>query len=158
MKIDRLLAITGIITAIGSIYYLYEEEKKNTKLKEKNNKMSSFYEALVAWVSLKQQGKTLIDYFVERGMSNIAVYGMKELGELLVQELKDSSVKVGYLIDSKPETVYSSIKVVTPESDLDSVDAIVVTAIASFEEIEKNLLNKVSCPVISLSELIYGVK
>lgn len=154
---DKLLAVAGLTAATGSIYYLNEEEKKNAALDSRCSKMIGFYQLLVAWVSLKQQGKTLASFFTARGISHVAVYGMKELGELLVQELDGTKVEVDYLIDRDSEAVYSEKKVFKPEDELDEVGAIIVTAISSFDEIQKSLGEKVSCPIISLNDVVFGV-
>lgn len=46
---------------------------------------------------------------------------------------------------------------VTPDCYLDTVDAIVVTSITFFEEIEEMLKEKVDCPIISLDDILYEV-
>jgi hypothetical protein len=47
--------------------------------------------------------------------------------------------------------------VYSPEDSLKEVDAIVVTAIASFDEIKGNLSSKVDCPIISLEKILFEV-
>ena len=44
-----------------------------------------------------------------------------------------------------------------PESELEKVDVIVVTAITFFKEIEEMLNQRVDCPVISLEDILYLV-
>ena len=43
------------------------------------------------------------------------------------------------------------------EDDLKPVDAVVVTAITFFNEIEEQLSQKMKCPIISLEEILYEV-
>ena len=43
------------------------------------------------------------------------------------------------------------------DDNLEDVDAIVVTAITFFDEIEEQLQSKVSCPIISLEDILYEV-
>ena len=40
---------------------------------------------------------------------------------------------------------------------LETVDAVVVTAITFFDEIEERLSEKVDCPIISLEDILYEV-
>lgn len=109
------------------------------------------------WVKVKQEGKNLVSYFEQNGYKRIAVYGMSYAGETLVNELKNTSVQVVYGIDKNAETLYADIDVVTLENPLDEVDAVVVTAITFFDEIEEKLSNKMNCPIISLEDILYEV-
>ena len=86
-----------------------------------------------------------------------AIYGMKELGERLLDELKDSEVEVKYIIDKKADMMYADVDIVTPEEPLDEVDAIVVTAIHYMDEIEEMLEQKVDYPILSLTEIVEEV-
>lgn len=109
------------------------------------------------WVKVKQDGKNLAAYFEKNGYNKIAVYGMSYAGQTLLDELLDSDVKVMYGIDKKASTMFSEIEVVSAEADLDEVDAIVVTAITYFDEIEEMLSKKVTCPIVSLEDVIHEV-
>ena len=71
--------------------------------------------------------------------------------------MKDTSVEVAYGIDKNAEALYADIEVVSAEDTLEEVDAIVVTAITFFDEIEEMLTMKVDCPIISLEDILYEV-
>ena len=109
------------------------------------------------WVKVKQEGKNLSAYFEKNGYKKIAIYGMSFAGETLVDELRGSDVYVAYGIDQNAETIYTDVEVVTMENTLAEVDAIVVTAISFFDEIEEKLSEKIDCPVISLEDILYEV-
>ncbi len=109
------------------------------------------------WVKVKQEGKHLADYFEQNGYKEIAVYGMSYAGETLVEELRGSNITVKYGIDKKAEKIYADINMITPEEELDCVDAIVVTSITFIDEIEKKLSQKISCPIISLEDILYQI-
>ena len=47
------------------------------------------------------------------------------------------------------------MEVVSPEDGLREVDAVIVTSIFFMDEIEKALSVKLSCPVISLEDILY---
>lgn len=108
------------------------------------------------WVRVKQDGKALSSYFKQHGYNKIAVYGMSYAGETLVNELRDSEIEIAYGIDRKEE-VFSYIDVITMEGPLPEVDAVVVTAVTFFDEIEESLKEKVTCPIISLEDILYEV-
>lgn len=109
------------------------------------------------WVAVKQEGKNLADYLKKMGYKTIAIYGMSYAGERLVEELKDSDIEIKYGIDKNADKIYSDIDVVTMEGELAEVDAIVVTPIFFFDEIEEELSAKTDCPVISLEDILYEV-
>ena len=79
---------------------------------------------------------------------------MSYAGETLIEELKSTEIKIKYGIDRNVETIYSDIDLVSPDDQFEKVDAVVVTAITFFEQIEEMLSEKVDCPVISLEDII----
>ena len=109
------------------------------------------------WVKVKQDGKNLSSYFEKEGYKQIAIYGMSYAGETLMEELIDSPVTVQYGIDRNAEMIFADVDIVTPDASLEPVDAVVVTAITFFEEVEEMLRQKVDCPIISLEDILYDV-
>ena len=109
------------------------------------------------WVKVKQEGKNLAAYFEKNGYKNIAIYGMSYAGETLLEELRETQIQVVYGIDKNAENIYSDISILSLEDTLDDVDAIVVTAVTFFDEIEDELHKKVNCPILSLEDILYEV-
>lgn len=139
-------------TAIGNMM------GKKVKEKEKwFQKILSYYFIYNQWLSLHQQGKSLVEYFEKNGYKTVAIYGMKELGERLFDELKDSGITVKYIIDKNADAIYADVDVVTPDDDLEPVDVIVVTACYFFDAIDRQLGASVDYPVVSLEDIVYEV-
>lgn len=109
------------------------------------------------WVAVKQQGKSLSDYFEKQGYKNIAIYGMSYAGERLLQELKDSGIHVKYGIDKNARSIFLDINIVTMEDELEPVDVVIVTPVFFFNDIEEELSEKIDCPIISLEDVLYEV-
>lgn len=107
------------------------------------------------WVKKGQQGKKVVSFFRKEGYKRIAIYGMSYVGKTLFEELKNTDVKALYGIDQKASEMCSEINMVTIEDTLEEVDAIVVTAIGNFYEIEEKLKQKISCPIISIEDILY---
>lgn len=147
--------------AVGAVAAGIAVRKKSLKKINGANKVRAkvheLYMALDQWLQIRQEGKTLVEYFQKNEYKTVAVYGMKELGERLCDELKDSEVTVKYAIDKNADAIYSDVDVVTPDDELAPVDVIVVTAITFFDEIEEMLSEKVDCPIISLEDILYEV-
>ena len=126
------------------------------KEEESKNKMTEFYTLLIQWLTLKQSNNSLENYFKARNFSKVAIYGMKELGQRLYEELRNSDIEVKYIIDKNADELYAEVDIVSPDGELDEVDVIVITAIHYYDEIKEVLASKVNCPIISLEEVIYG--
>lgn len=109
------------------------------------------------WVKVKQEGKNLASYFERNGYHEIAIYGMSYAGETLIDELAGSNIKIKYGIDRNADNIYAEVDVVSVEDELEKVDAIVVTPIKFFDEIEEKLSEKINCPIISLEDILYEV-
>ena len=106
------------------------------------------------WVWVKQEGKNLASYFEANGYKKIAVYGMSYAGETLLNELKGTAVEVAYGIDQNADGTNVNVSILTMKGDLLPVDAVVVTAITFFDEIEEDLQRKVDCPILSLEDIL----
>jgi len=124
---------------------------------EKVDKFKSYYNMLNQWLLLKQQGKSLTKYFEDKGYKSIAIYGMGEMGNRLYDELLGTDIVVKYAIDKNAANTYSELTVCELEDELETVDAIIVTAIFAFEEIEASVNGVVNYPVISLEDVVYGI-
>lgn len=130
---------------------------KVTEMQKLADKHLALYLMMNQWVKVKQDGKNLAAYFEKNEYKEIAIYGMSFAGETLVDELKGSDIKVKYGIDRNAEKIYADVDVITPDSYLEEVDAIVVTSITFFDQIERTLSERVDCPIISLEDVLYEV-
>ena len=140
----------GVAVGIKTNYLAQTLEKKS----EQADKYNELFQLMNQWVRLKQKGKTLIEYFEEKGYRQIAIYGMNFAGETLVNELEDSSVCVKYGIDKDAKHIMASCNMITPDEVFEEVDAIVVTPVYYYSQIADLIEKRVSCPVISLEDII----
>lgn len=121
------------------------------------DKHLALYLMMNQWVKVKQENKSIAAYLEQNGYKEIAIYGMNYAGETLYSELEESEVKVKYAIDKNANQKYSEIDVISPEAELTNVDAVIVTAITFFDEIEEKLSEKMTCPILSLENILYEV-
>ena len=143
--------------AAGAVSVTRTLEKKVAKEHSMSDKHLTLFLMMNQWVKVKQEGKNLSIYFEEYGYKRIAVYGMSYAGETLIDELKGTGIQVVYGIDKNAESVNADVDVYTMEDNLGDVDAVVVTAVAFFNEIEKKLTDVFECPILSLEEILYGI-
>lgn len=153
--ISVLSALTGAAVGAGAVKKV-ESEKLN-KMRAMSNKHLELFKMMSQWVKVKQEGKNLSSYFERNEYTKIAVYGMSYAGEALVNELENSTVTVAYGIDRNADSLYADVDIVSMDDDLTEVDAVVVTAITFFDEIEEKLSEKMDCPIISLEDILYEV-
>lgn len=146
--LGALVGFTGGVT-IGS------KLNDKTQIEKKVEKFKSYYSVLNQWLFIKQHGKSLEEYFVNNQYKSIAIYGMGELGNRLFDELENTSVEVKYVVDKEAMSVYSKVDVRELEEMTDDVDAVVVTAVFAMDDIKPAIEEKVTCPVISLEDVVY---
>lgn len=106
------------------------------------------------WMIIKQKGISIIDYLMDRNINNVAIYGISYLGERILEELKKSDINVCYLIDRKGNYKCSDLAIYTPDAKLPEVDAIIVSAIIDFNEINTFLVQRNQTRIISLEAII----
>ena len=150
-----LSVLAGTAAGAGAAKKFAAEETE--KIRERSDKHLALYLMMNQWVKVKQEGKNLSEYFEKNGYQKIAIYGMNYAGVTLCDELKGTKTEVVYGIDKNADSIYSDLDIVSPEADLGETDAVVVTAITFFDEIEEQLLRKVECPIISLEDILYEV-
>ena len=152
-SISILSALTG--AAIGAATMAKASNVEITKAKKMSDKHLTLFLMMNQWVLVKQEGKNVADYLQKNGYKTIAIYGMSYAGERLLDELKGSGVTVKYGIDQKADEIYSEVNVVSPDDILADVDAVIVTSISFMNEIEERLSSKLSCPILSLEDILY---
>lgn len=158
MKKGVIGVLSLLVGAAGGALSVGQAGKKKLKKEEQYaNKHLELYKMMNQWVRVKQQGKNLASYFEENGYKKIAIYGMSYAGETLLEELKDSDIEVAYGIDANARSIYANVEVVTMDDYLEEVDAVVVTAITFYNEIEEDLSGIVNCPIISLEDILYEI-
>lgn len=153
--ISALSALAGVTVGAATVAKTMGDSTQ--KAQAMSDKHLALFLMMNQWVAVKQEGKNLADYFEKNNYHSIAIYGMSYAGERLLEELKDSKIDVKYGIDKNADGIYSDIELVTMEDKLETVDAVVVTPIFFFDQIEDELSKKISCPIISLEDILYEV-
>lgn len=153
--ISVLSILAGAAAGAGTVGRL--EGKALDKTQKMSDKHFALFLMMNQWVKVKQEGKNLSTYFVKNNYKKIAIYGMSYAGETLIEELRGSGIEIAYGIDQNAAALYADVDIVSAEDNLDEVDAVVVTAITFFDEIEEKLSQKLDCPIVSLEDVLYEV-
>ncbi|MCI8512132.1 MAG: hypothetical protein HFE83_09075 [Lachnospiraceae bacterium] len=150
-----LFAAMAVGAAAGAIAEGSRLNKKLLKQDETLEKVHELYILFDRWLGLRQENRSLAAYLKQRQYHSVAIYGAKEPGQRLYDELEASGITVRYMIDRNANNLNAKVEIVTPDAELLPVDAVVVTAVSCLDEIEKTLKQKLDCPVVSLEELVY---
>lgn len=160
MKIKKIvwsmIEILGGL-AIGKTLSETQYKKKEILQSEQLEKQFEFYQLLTAWLEIRQKNKKLDEYFIKHKYKNVAIYGMKELGERLFEELNGTEINVLYTIDKNMTDIYkkTKFKTVYPNDEMEKVDVVVVTAIHYFSDIYMELSQYMDAEIISLEDVVY---
>lgn len=150
-------AITGIGLGLiaGGKLVGRQYEKHCELVAMQGDRFSEFYTLMQQWVKVHQSGHKLEDYFKKNNYKKIAVYGMNEMGYMVLKELEESEIEVSYCIDKNADNLFAPIDVRRPDGDLWPVDAVIVAVVQFYDEVKDTLSSKLECPVISLSDVVW---
>ena len=89
------LAGMAVGAAAGGIAAGTASSKKIKELMDGHAKVHELYMAFDQWLRIRQEGKTLVDFFEKNDYKTVAIYGMKELGErLYFANGSDKNIKI----------------------------------------------------------------
>ena len=133
----------------------YETRREQYVKRRTSSKYPIFYELMLQWIESEIQGKSIAKRLKLSGINSVAIYGMKELGELLFHELLRNGIDIKYVIDRRAEDIKIEVPVLKLDRNNPKVDAIIVTAVTQYPEIRKDICNTTGFKTINLHELIY---
>lgn len=152
-----LLLIVLIFTCglvIGTKITISKEKQRLIEYQMLADKHLELFYLMCFWVQLKQQNKSIAEFFEKRGCQTIAIYGLSHVGECFLRELQDANVVVKYAIDKNKINKKYNIEIKNVDEELEKVDVIVVTAITYFDEIYIALKNKTDAYIVSMVDII----
>ncbi len=155
--INRAYAIV-VLLVVGICYMKFKFVHQKSFLDEKitgEAKLNEFYFIMIQWLKVHNEGRSLAGYFTRNGYKTVAIYGMKELGEALLLELRKNDIEVRYAIDRDAEKLFVDIDLHKPEDYLEPVDVVVVTAVHYYDEIKKDLTSRIKSNIVSLEDVVW---
>ena len=120
------------------------------------SKMREYYWIYTRWMKSLQRGNGIAGILISLGYSNVMIYGFKELGQLLLDELTNKGIHVPMIIDKQQINIDVTIPMVRPESIPDNMKdtPVVVTATWYMDEIKLKLMQLGVTKIISIKELL----
>ena len=158
MKKNILAVFTTLAGVVaGAAVVKRASGETQNKIQMMSDKHLALFLMMNRWVQVKQEGKSMAAYFERHNYKTIAIYGMSYAGERLLEELKGNGITVDYGIDKDADAICADFDMVFPDDNLKEVDAVIVTPIFFIDEIEEILSKKLSCPIISLEDILYDM-
>ena len=153
-------AVSGIIgaivgTVVGGTVVGKQYEKHYAFVEKNTSKYTELYNVLYQWLRVYQEGKNLSRYFKNHNYRKAVVYGMSEVGYLVVDELEKNGIDVPYCIDKNADNFFAKMKIYRPEDDLPETDVVIVAAVQYYNDIKACLEKKMCCPIVSLADIVW---
>lgn len=134
----------------------YKEMYYNKEFENSRNYMK--FQLLQQWMRLKNEKINFGDFFADRGITSIALYGIGELGRLFYDELEFWGIEtiLKYGIDQSSNAGYKNIPVYSLNSSLEKVDAIIISPVMITDEIEDKIYEILGEQVtFTIEEILY---
>lgn len=149
-------ALTGAAVGAGTLrYQKARQHEQDFKVIKKNEAILKMFNQ---WLIIKQEGKSIAAYLKENNFKKIAIYGMSYAGERLLDDLRGTDIEVLYAVDQNADRMLlAEVDMITKReiAHQQAVDAVIVTAIYFFDDIEEEISELVDCPIVSLEDIIY---
>lgn len=125
-----------------------------TSYRHYSDKHLALYLLAIKWVTLKQAGKSIEDYLLDKGCRSIAIYGMSYMGEAIYHELQGSDIVVLYGIDQKADQICTNLKVYHPCEAEKIVDLIINSTTLKNQIISEGIKKLQNIPMLSIEEIL----
>lgn len=126
--------------------------KKYAELDGNIYKYQLYFITACKWIHINQQKCSIRHWFLKHNYKSVIIYGIGELGKLLIYELEKTDVNVVCGVDQNDLKV-SGIQIMKPDDSIPSADVIIVTPIFCYERIKKMLQIKTNCRIVSVEQL-----
>ena len=125
-----MLFILSFLLGIGAGMLIMGKKMSKIVCKGQTSaeKFFPMYQTMERWVRVKQKNRYISEYFQRNNYKKIAIYGMGDIGVLLVNELESSSIDIVYGID-RNINIGGPVKIYHPDDVLPDVDAVVVLSL-----------------------------
>lgn len=151
----RIFKIMEMVLGIGIAAFIIRWfGSRFVDKKSSGERMKVYYNIMNKWMKLREEHKSIAEYLEGQGIQTVAIYGLGDMGKHLEKELEDSKITVKYAINKDAAYLILDLDVYSPDRDLPPVDAVIVTPVMEYDEICRGLREKVSCPILSIADVI----
>lgn len=126
-------------------------------LQELADKHFELFMIMNRWTRLLQDKKSIVDYFERNNYKEIAIYGFNYIGETLERELRESAIKIKYIIDRNAEYMYAPERIISPNEVFNNVDVLVVTVVDKKGVLINKLQDTCNFKVVYIGDILKEV-
>lgn len=150
---------TGYLEQISHAKALFKGRAfyyKNNMIPENDNqgvKHELYLNDLDLWMILREKRVSVNGWFEKREYTKIAVYGYGIMGRHLISELRDTHIKVLFVIDAERDKIHTDLPVYLPDETLPEVDIVVVASYYYYDTVRR-LLGETAL-LCSLGDIIH---
>lgn len=115
---------------------------------------------LINWIKKLQKGRSIVDVLIDNNIDGIIVYGVAELGQLLINEALEKGYPIYAIVDKKIQYgnyMYRNIPIINIsrlKSEQYKNKMVVITAMSFYQEIVKKLEKMDIRNYIGITELL----
>lgn len=117
------------------------------------DKFESYLNLLDLWMTLRENGVSIADSLIKKGITKVGIYGWGIFGRHLAKELENSGVELVAVIDQNKSIVDSEYISYSPKEKLPKMDILIVTAYFFYNEI-KDFYQRDELKLVSIETLI----
>lgn len=114
-----------------------------------------YNDILLKWIAMLKQGKSIADYLIKNRIFKVSVWGLGNVGNMVIEELKESKIEILSVILTKPYTLQvAGIPVVGKYDIPKQTEMIIVIPVYDFGRIYEGIKDRCDCIVMGIGELI----
>ncbi|MCM1047748.1 MAG: glycosyltransferase [Clostridiales bacterium] len=118
----------------------------------------AYYQLLEKWMLLREKNISIRQYFEERRIKNIIIYGMGKMAHHLIADLSGSDINIVCVIDKRLYNINEAFPMINGDKEIPEADCIVITPVYEEDSIRQRLSKKTDIPMISLAEIVSVVR
>lgn len=150
-----MIFVLGIVVGfiVGGLSFLFFFKKRIRVLNMIIKQLYDKWAVANSWLYQRDAKKRIADSLYALGIKRVAIYGMGDLGQHLLFELEETGIEVAYIVDRDNNIKSYGYPVYTPCDTLPDVDAMIITAIQSYDKICNLLKNQMSTQFMCITDL-----
>ncbi len=140
-------------------YHAYKPFKAISEgLKQLSDKHLNLFRLALGMTAMKQSECSINAYFNDFGFHDCAIYGVGELGRILLEEIERSEISCLYCIDKNADNIDAPIKIYTPRDSMPKVDVIINSTTLTNQEIMQGISDPPTDIMVSVGEILSYLK
>ena len=121
---------------------------------DKTDGLTKKYVIMRSLLTCVCDGISLTDFFDERSLKTVAIYGMGDVGNVLYKLLKSKGINIPYCIDRDADKKIYGIEIRTIREIGDDIDAIIVSNVVNQERIKEEVSKYCNYPIYTVNEIL----